>query len=209
MVCVECGISLVFKHIPYSLLYGSQRIACSKQYLPIKYWADALTMPHFPFARFTLNRPHREYKFRVEFISHEICKPSAVDWSKILHKGDVNFRRSSSTNQSFLKITLSCRKTCGKSSTGCIWISIGAGQNFHDYSYLLSIISQYGETPLIAASSNGHTEVCKVLINDGKADVNKEAKVQIIDKLYHSIKTQECTYTDRYVKPNKYGLEVS
>ena len=66
----------------------------------------------------------------------------------------------------------------------------GVAQYFLNYNYLLSIICQIGQTPLIAASSNGHAEVCKILINDGKADVNREAKVQIIDKLYHVIKTQ-------------------
>ena len=66
----------------------------------------------------------------------------------------------------------------------------GVPQHFREYNYLLSIIFQNGQTPLIAASDNGHAEVCKILIKDGKADVNREAKVQIINKLYRVIKTQ-------------------
>ena len=72
-----------------------------------------------------------------------------------------------------------------------MWLDFnGVAHHFLDYNYLLSIIFQNGQTPVFAASRNGHAEVCRILIKDGKADVNREAKVQIIDKLYRVIKTQ-------------------
>ena len=43
-----------------------------------------------------------------------------------------------------------------------------------------ALFSQYDkQTPLFAASSNDHAEVCKILINHGKADVNKADTVQM------------------------------
>ena len=42
-----------------------------------------------------------------------------------------------------------------------------------------TLFSQDGQTPLFAASSNDHAEVCKILITHGKADVNKADKVQM------------------------------
>ena len=64
---LNVGFSLP-SNICHIILYGSQRIACSKQYLTIEHWADALKKPHtLPFGRFTVDRPHREYTFRVEW----------------------------------------------------------------------------------------------------------------------------------------------